>query len=275
MEGDQRRSARSGATATEPSDSGPGEVRTRSQYNPQVAASSDAVNNQPPANKPASSSVSSSVRGSLPGMNQSREIGYPALLHLQNLVSNHFLLKLRKPAAIEAMGFHLGQKTANHLFLQKRMESAKNSKKNSLETQRDVMKFICREWWTFCFGKQADRLQVNRDTGGFVIWDTKFLASVFKVSFVCESNAGFSTRQFTKTKRWFFMWVPLISMLPKRLPSVLLFSLRASINLSVTCCTCVPPFEVWIEFTKLGIQLDDENLSKEIQIETLTRFCSS
>ena len=52
------------------------------------------------------------------------------------------------------------------------------------------MKFLCREAWGFFFGKQADRLQVNKDTGGFVVWDYRFRSFVNADGSVGFSNFG-------------------------------------------------------------------------------------
>ncbi|CAD7935495.1 unnamed protein product [Amoebophrya sp. A120] len=118
------------------------------------------------------------------------EIAYPVLLHFQNaflqlqnrkksekdhrigtLPKAHPTVDLpeedstRPPTSSGAtfMAFRLGQKIGKHLL-----------RKKVISEHRDAVKFLCREVWSFCFGKQADRLQVNRDTGGFVLWDNDF-----------------------------------------------------------------------------------------------------
>mmetsp|Transcript_99948 Transcript_99948/g.279986 ORF Transcript_99948/g.279986 Transcript_99948/m.279986 type:complete len:250 (+) Transcript_99948:2135-2884(+) len=72
---------------------------------------------------------------------------------------------------------------------------------------------------------------------------------VVKVSLVCESKAGFSIKQFTKTHKWFFTCCGLISMPPRFL--VFTTFRMASTSWSVTWLTCVPPLTVQIEFTWL------------------------
>mmetsp|Transcript_129512 Transcript_129512/g.415175 ORF Transcript_129512/g.415175 Transcript_129512/m.415175 type:complete len:247 (-) Transcript_129512:797-1537(-) len=72
---------------------------------------------------------------------------------------------------------------------------------------------------------------------------------VVSVSLVCESNAGFSIWQFTKTHKWFRTMAGLIS-IPPRFFDFTAFKIT-SINWSATCDTCVPPFTVLMEFTKL------------------------
>eukprot|EP00392_Amoebophrya_sp_AT5.2_P007533 g7548.t1 len=124
------------------------------------------------------------------------EIAYPLLLHFQNAVvrraacastaassssptlptssspssprcTPRACLDTGDPAhtALFAFGSTLGEKTARQLL---------RKNKKVISEHRDAAKFVCREMWTFCFGKQADRLQINRDTGGFVIWDNDF-----------------------------------------------------------------------------------------------------
>mmetsp|Transcript_20139 Transcript_20139/g.60296 ORF Transcript_20139/g.60296 Transcript_20139/m.60296 type:complete len:231 (-) Transcript_20139:857-1549(-) len=120
-----------------------------------------------------------------------------------------------------------------------------------------VPPFSCLPMSTFCFALAQSKMRsttplFNTD---FMVFSERSQVEpnldcfVVKVSFVCESNAGFSIKQFTKTNKWFLTWFGLISMPPRFL---LLTTLRmASTSWSVTCATWVPPFVVQIEFTWL------------------------
>mmetsp|Transcript_17264 Transcript_17264/g.49335 ORF Transcript_17264/g.49335 Transcript_17264/m.49335 type:complete len:265 (+) Transcript_17264:2086-2880(+) len=76
---------------------------------------------------------------------------------------------------------------------------------------------------------------------------------VMRVSFVCESKAGFSIRHLMKIQRWFFTWCGLMSTPPFTfsLLCALTFSSTASTIWSETWFTWVPPRMVLMEFTKL------------------------
>lgn len=64
---------------------------------------------------------------------------------------------------LEELGYNMGIKLCERLLvLKERMRS-----------QRDCVKFICKELWICAFGKQADRLQTNRK-GGYVILENNF-----------------------------------------------------------------------------------------------------
>ncbi|CAD7960200.1 unnamed protein product [Amoebophrya sp. A25] len=85
-------------------------------------------------------------------------VAYPAFLHFQNAAQ-----RILSPEQLDSVGFRAGQNLARYLL-----------RKKVISEHRDALKFLCREIWSFCFGKQADRLQANRDTGGFVIHDNQF-----------------------------------------------------------------------------------------------------
>ena len=94
------------------------------------------------------------------------------LLHLQNAITRYL-----SGTSIEAMGVTLGRASA--VWVKKKKPRLSEKLKNLSDSlsddkatiTREVLKTVCREIWQLLFGRQACRLQLNKDTGGFVILD--------------------------------------------------------------------------------------------------------
>mmetsp|Transcript_53057 Transcript_53057/g.137013 ORF Transcript_53057/g.137013 Transcript_53057/m.137013 type:complete len:216 (-) Transcript_53057:631-1278(-) len=149
---------------------------------------------------------------------------------------------------------------------------------SSLGTPRTrcVFSFAPRSWRdmsTFCFALTQSRIRSTTPllSTCLIIFSESshvlpnLLCFVVSVSFVCESNAGFSTRQLMKIHRWFLTCAGLMSMPPRFLPFTFLSS--ASTTWSATCATCVPPLMVLMELTKLTC----EKLPSEMPTATSQR----
>uniref|UniRef100_A0AC35TT39 Trafficking protein particle complex subunit 6B n=1 Tax=Rhabditophanes sp. KR3021 TaxID=114890 RepID=A0AC35TT39_9BILA len=64
---------------------------------------------------------------------------------------------------LEAMGFRIGKTLCE-----------KNSKEVArLSSSLEIMKFVCKDFWSYAFAKQADNLKTNNQ-GIFVIFDNSF-----------------------------------------------------------------------------------------------------
>ncbi|KAF7458642.1 transport protein particle (trapp) component, bet3 protein [Cryptosporidium felis] len=74
-----------------------------------------------------------------------------------NKTHNESLVRELSMSALEESGFYLGIRIVERI-----------------NDQKEIIKFICKELWSFMFLKQADRLKTNK-RGGYAIFDSNLL----------------------------------------------------------------------------------------------------
>uniref|UniRef100_A0A0N4ZYL3 Trafficking protein particle complex subunit 6B n=1 Tax=Parastrongyloides trichosuri TaxID=131310 RepID=A0A0N4ZYL3_PARTI len=84
-------------------------------------------------------------------------------LRQEDPVINQLFTQGSVETRLEAIGFRIGQTICEKV--------AKDT--NRLSSSLETMKFICRDFWSYVFSKQADNLKTNNQ-GIFVIFDNKF-----------------------------------------------------------------------------------------------------
>eukprot|EP00397_Hematodinium_sp_SG-2012_P039132 GEMP01042682.1.p1 GENE.GEMP01042682.1~~GEMP01042682.1.p1 ORF type:complete len:159 (+),score=27.10 GEMP01042682.1:68-544(+) len=103
-------------------------------------------------------------------MNVQRYVSESALIFVVHELMQHS--RAHSHTNLQEIGFALGIRIAECLCAEDRSPPISAYKTDTL-SQKELIKWMCKDCWTYLWQKNADRLQTNR-RGGYVIQDSDF-----------------------------------------------------------------------------------------------------